>query len=121
MGRPRVEAEGGGEVRSVLGNVVEEGDEWEELGPADGTLDDRLDKGDLDAGEARPGEDLLDAAGSGDGVLVGEGARRHTDGDDERAEGLGLLFVGVGEGVDGCPIYAHGVEVFVEVAVRLGV
>ena len=38
----------------------------------------------------------------------------HTDGKDERAEGLGLPGVGVGEGVDGRPLYANGVEALVD-------
>jgi hypothetical protein len=32
----------------------------------------------------------------------------------ERAEGLGLPGVGVGEGFDGRPLYANGVEVVVD-------
>jgi len=78
---------------------------------SDGTSYYRLDKGNLDGGEASPGEDLLDDGGSGNGGVVEEGAGFYTDGEDERTEGLGLPGVGVGEGVDGRPLYVNGVEV----------
>ena len=105
------ETESGGEGLSQFGDVVEEGAEREELGAgSDGTSDYRLDKGHLDGGEANIGEDLLDDVGSDNGGVVEEGAGLHTDGEDERAEWLGLPGVGVGEGVDGRPLYANGVE-----------
>ena len=108
------EAEGWSKGLPELGDVVDERVEWEEPGAADGTGDDRLDEGHLDVEETGLGEDLLDAAGSCDGVLVDEGAGYHTDGEDERAEGLGLPLVGVGEGVNACPPYAIRVEVFID-------
>jgi hypothetical protein len=94
MERPRV---GLSQVR----DVVEEGIEREELGScSDGTSGHRLDKRHLDVGEAGLGEDLLDDGGSGNGGVVEGGVGFHIDGEDERAEGLGLPGVGVGEGVD---------------------
>ena len=38
----------------------------------------------------------------------------HTDEEDERAEGLSFLLVGIGEGVDRCPLYANVIEVLVD-------
>ena len=108
------ETESGGEGLSQVGDFIEEGVEREELGAGDGTSDYRLDKGHLDVGEASPGDDLFDDGGSGNGGIVEEGVGLHTDGENERAERLGLPGVGVGEGVDGCPLQANGVEVLVD-------
>ena len=109
------ETESGGEGLSQVGDTVEEGVEREELGAgSNGTSDYRLDKGHLDSGKASLGEDVLDDVGSGNGVFVEEGVGLHTDGEDERAEGLGFPGVGIGEGVDGRPLYANGVEVVVD-------
>ena len=113
-GRDR-ETESGGEGLSQVGDVIEEGVEREELrAGSDGTSDYRLDEGHLDSGEASPSEDLLDDVGGGNGGIVAEGMGLHTDGGDERAEGLSLTGVSVGEGVDGRPLYANGVEVMVD-------
>ncbi len=85
------ETESGGEGLSKVGDVVEEGVEREEVGAgSDGTSDYRLDKGHLDGGEASLGEDVLDDGGSGNSGVVEEGVGLHADGEDERAEGLGL-------------------------------
>lgn len=108
------QAEGRGEVLSVLGDGVYEWVERHELGASSGTRDDGLDKGHLNLGEAGRGEDQLDTVGSGNSVLAGEGMRVHTDREYERAEGVGFPFVGVTEGVDRCPIYPHGVEALVD-------
>ena len=108
------ETESGGEGLSQVGDFIEEGVEREELGAGDGTSDYRLDKGHLDVGEASPGEDLFDGSGSGNGGIVEEGVGLHTDGENERAERLGLPGVGVGEGVDGRPLQANGIEVLVD-------
>lgn len=64
--------------------------------------------------EASLGEDARDGGGSGNGGVVEEGVGFHTDGEDERAERLGLPGVGVGEGVDRRPLYANGVEFVVD-------
>jgi hypothetical protein len=42
----------------------------------------------------------FDVDGSGDGVIVVEGARCHTDREEERAEELLLSFVGPANGVN---------------------
>ena len=85
------ETESGGEGFSQVGDVIEEGVERDELrAGSNGRSDYRLDKGHLDVGVASLSEDILDDVGSGNGVIVEEGAGLHTDGDDERAEGLGL-------------------------------
>jgi len=76
-------------------------------------LDNQLNKGDLDTSKARFYKDLLDATGSGDGILIGEGAGHHTNGEYKRAEGFGLPFVGIGEGADRRPVYSHGVKAFI--------
>jgi hypothetical protein len=73
-------------------------------------LVDQLDERHLDLGESRPGEDGLDVHGSGGGELVGEGAVRHTDVEEERAEGVVLPFVGETEGVNGCDAHAESVK-----------
>ncbi|KAI9778465.1 MAG: hypothetical protein M1839_008111, partial [Geoglossum umbratile] len=71
-------------------------------------------KGHLDGRKASLGEDLLDDGGGGNGDIVEKGVGLHTDGEDERAEGLSPPDVGVGEGVDGRPLYANGVEALVD-------
>ena len=108
------EAESGSEGLSQVGDFVEEGAEREELGAGDGTSDYRLDKGHLDVGEASPGEDLVDDGGSGNGGLVEEGFGFDPNGDNERAEWFGLPGVGVGEGVNGRPLYSSGVKALVD-------
>lgn len=109
------EAESGGEGLPQVGDSSEEGVEREELvAGSDGTSDYRFDEGHLDVGEASPGEDILDGGGSGNGGVVEERPGLHSDGDNERAERLGLPSVGVGEGVDGRPVYAHGIQGLVD-------
>ena len=106
------ETESGGERLSQLGDVVEEGVEREKLGASSGGASDyRLDKGHLNGGEASLGEDDLDDICSSNGGFVEEGVRLHPDGEDERAEGLGLPVVGIGKGVYERPLYIHEVEV----------
>ena len=46
--------------------------------------------------------------------MVVEGIRLHADGNDERAEGLSLSSVGVGEWIDGSPQHAKRVEALVD-------
>jgi hypothetical protein len=59
-------------------------------------------------------EDLLDPGGGDNGGFVEEEVRLYADGDGERAEWLGLPVIGVGQGVDGRPVYASKVKVFVD-------
>ena len=112
------EAEHRAEVLPVLGHAVGDGVQREEPGSTAQTLVDHLDKGHLGLGgglgKARLGEDRLDIDGSGDGVIVVEGARRHADREEERTDELLLSFVGPAEEVDAVEVYAHGVQWFHE-------
>lgn len=96
-------------------DVVNEGVEREELGASsDRTSDHRLNKSHLNVWEASFSKDLLGGIGSGNSSVVEEGVGLHTDGEDKRAEGLGLPIVGIREGVDGGPLYTNGIEAAVD-------
>jgi hypothetical protein len=104
-----------GEWLSQVGDLIEEGVEREELGPSsDGAGYYRLNECHLNFGEASIGEDPLEEVGRSNCIFVREGAGLYANGDDERAERLGLPLVGVGERVDGGPFHALGVEHLVD-------
>ena len=104
------EAERRAEVFPVLGHAVGDGVQREEFGSAAQTHVDHLDKGHLGLGKARLGENSLDIDGSGDGIVIVEGARHHTDREEERAEEVLLSFVSPAEGVNAVEANAHRVE-----------
>ena len=106
VSRRNGDTEGGAERFTKLENVVSGGVKREEFGSVGRAFVDHLDKRNLDLGKARCREDFLDAAGSGDGSLEGEGTGCHADGEEEWAEGLFLSFVGPTQGVDAREVHA---------------
>ena len=105
-------AEDRAQVLPILGYGVGDGVQREEPGSAAQTLVDHLDKGHLGLGRARLEENRLDIDCSGDGVIAVEGARRHTDREEERAEKLLLSFVSPAEGINIVEVYACRVEAY---------
>lgn len=68
----------------------------------------------LNGGEASFGEDVLDNSCSNNIIIMGEGVGLHTNGDDKRAEGLGLSSISICKRVGGCPLYTNGVKAVVD-------
>ena len=74
----------------------------------------QLNKSHHSVGKANPSEDLLYGCGGGNSGIVEEGVGFHSNEEDKTIERLGLPGIGVGEGVNRCPVYVHGIQGLVD-------